>query len=124
MTPNSKLDRLVAEKVMGKTVVAHINASTLHLHYIDLESCLIPAYSEDIREAWKVVEKLRDLFPGHRFNLLMTNDEAQGPGLKYGFSIVGHLGMGSFDVVADCVADTPARAICEAALKALEAQKV
>ncbi len=129
MKPGTKLDRLIAEKVFGHKVVEtrwgkekqygclsigepdwwdDHGSSELHNP--------VPDYSTDIADAWLVVDRLRELFPGSRLNLLMTNDEVNGPGLKYQFSVIGYMGMGDFNDMANAVGDSPAHTICLAAL--------
>ena len=127
MKPNIQLDTLIAEKVFGwKKIPLPDKNRELEWMWDRKEGCFwydaqtVPPYSTDPFFGWEVVTKLRELFPYARLNLLMTNDDALGPGLKYEFSIVHYMGMGDFFERARCVGDSVPEAICMAALKAVE----
>ncbi len=80
MSPGRELNILIAEKVMGETVVKTKSGSkrggyfyTLgEPHWYDIQGDMqlanpVPPYSEDIASAWLVVEKLSEEYPEVEF---------------------------------------------------------
>lgn len=124
-----ELDTLVAKVVMGYRVKDY--GDNCYYYSAPDKTCgphcrqhwhMMPPYSRDMHYAWEVVGRLRVLFPSARINLLGTNDEAQGPGNVWGFSMVQNWGQGSMEVLVDVKASTAAHAICLGALEAMEAR--
>jgi hypothetical protein len=124
-----KLDIEVSEKIFGKKVnnrtgLAGIKLLTIEDENADWEvGCLrsnLPHYSGNMGDAWKVVEKMHELYPGINFNILKTFDWAQGPGLKFGASFDSYQGMGDYKNLAKAIEDTAPKAICLAALEAIK----
>lgn len=142
-TAGRELDMEVAEKVMGWRWWAAKNSEGVRRKFIEepdwkpedtytplgIEQCevrpaegeepysdahrAVPRYSTSILDAWKLVERLRARFTN--FNLHASN------GWAAGFWNVG--GDGKEYGGGSATADTPALAICLAALKAVGAIK-
>ena len=116
-----ELDALVAEKVMGCRVAwnaaPYCDCSVDRPHDIatDDDTFELPFYSTDIAAAWEVVETLGYNWSLNRDVGKCWNDYQIAGDLKYRFVLAA---PGS--PMEGVVADTAPRAICLAALKAME----
>lgn len=113
MQPGRELDALIAERVMGWRNIP--TASVPDRPWIDEHGMGfqdLKPYSTDISAAWEVVEKLGGFLDLKRYVLI------QGQGMKCIADFVSHRAYGKPSCSA--IADTPAHAICLAALKAVE----
>lgn len=107
LTAGRELDALVAERVMGASVLRH-QGSDGHDAYFDWGDHTrgyAPAYSTDIAAAWAVVEHLKQL----DLSLAWHNSQWVARFIKWG-KVEHSIGE----------ADTGPLAICLAALKAVE----
>jgi hypothetical protein len=110
-----EIDKLVAEKVMGWTFVSESNVwgEVTLSHWIDAKgksqaSFLLPHYSEDIKAAWLVVEKMQVTH-----NVTIQNIGATG------YSCEFTIKYGGFHIA---VAETVPLAICLAALHCFDVE--
>ena len=103
MDAGRELDKLVAEKVTGKS----FNPEWIHI------SCNLPHYSTKIQDAWEVVEKLGNW---HGFDFILWLEPESNGQWHAGWFEQSHEGPESR---ASEVAATAPLAICLAALKAV-----
>lgn len=131
MKPGRELDALVAEKVMGLELIRH-GPNIFYKEYGKFHPCelLLPEYSSFVGEAWLVVEKVEK----EHYPFILTVD-------RYGGVYSGGRWLASFAVPMEvyewgplgddveamgywynpgliCAGETPAQAICLAALRA------
>lgn len=104
MLPSRELDTLIAEKVMmlDPELIEAWNDASKHPSWVISRFDQLPRYSSDIKAAWQVVEKIKNL------------------------NFIGPTPNGKWNVVIGCqndgdyfgvIADTAPHAICLAALK-------
>ena len=109
MSPGRDLDRLIAEKVMGRKVYGdRISRESPEL---DIPECWLPRYSTDISAAWEVLEKVCE-----------GTDWSPQVGLKSCMMFGGFVndwGLKPTKNVMITEAESAPHAICLAALKAM-----
>jgi len=113
MKAGRKLDSLVSEIVFGEKFPFNRQLKGYYRPWaedpIAYESC--PHYSSDIKEAWKIVEKLLTLLPNQDFHIEHWSDETHS-----GWQVSSCYELGEWK---DWVrAETLPHAICLAALQA------
>ncbi|PEB54602.1 hypothetical protein COO03_05010 [Bacillus sp. AFS098217] len=98
------IDKLIASQVLGYEVTDN---------YIVREGRRsgIPSYSEEIKYAWQVVEKMKN---DHEFWFELTTDSA--------FSLDYRCRFQLDEVDIEVINPSPSLAICKAALKVIEEQ--
>jgi hypothetical protein len=114
MKPGRELDALIAEKVMGLSVIEPLRLYYRHPTMVTNE---IPDYSTDIAAAWQVVEKIKaQIKPGRKERRDFTVMFVDGEWLV-GWSLEFGGGMEGMSAAA-----TAPHAICLAALKAINSK--
>ena len=113
MKPGRELDALIAEKVMGlDPPMAQPSGRRIKGFWSEWDG--LPHYSTSIEAAWEVVEKIKDLREHETFHIEWT-----GCNWEAGYMQYESYEPPSHDVV---VGETPAHAICLAALKAVNSK--
>ena len=115
MKAGRKLDSLVSEIVFGEKFPFNRQLKGYYRPWaedpIAYESC--PHYSSDIKEAWKIVEKLLTLLPNQDFHIEHWSDETHS-----GWQVSSCYKLGEWK---DWVrAETLPHAICLAALQTVK----
>lgn len=128
MKPGLELDRMIAEKVMGWKNVKVVTASGTGLGQLQGEmpkdgiyhTRKVPEFSRDIAAAWEVVEKIKDIRvkdgkeESWMFSVTFEQDTKKWLA-GYQYVYCDH----STNWINGAIAETPALAICLAALKAV-----
>jgi hypothetical protein len=115
MSPGRDLDRLIAEKVMGRKVYG--DRISREAPELDIPECWLPRYSSDIAAAWEVVEKLRD--SNFQLTLVTTKLSALATFYTPQERIIWDNSLPEGHTPLKAIGDTAPHAICLAALKAM-----
>jgi hypothetical protein len=114
MQPGRELDALIATKVMGITIPSWLEVPAGLQTMTSRE--VVPPYSTDLSDAWHIIERLHEL--GWHYEVGQCVNSARH---------YASFGSGFYSTIDNCfeteftaASDTPAHAICLAALEVLD----